>query len=61
MLFYGEAGYFALSWWWFKRSPMGQWFSTLEHELIHALFAVLTLNRVTGLNATSHAGGITHF
>jgi hypothetical protein len=60
-LFYGVAAYFALSWLWFKRSPMGEWFSTLEHELTHALFAALTLNRVTGLNATSHAGGVTHY
>ena len=38
-----------------------QWFSTLEHELTHAIFAILSLNRVTGLNATGREGGVTHY
>lgn len=43
-----------------RHSTMMRWFSTLEHELTHALVAILTLNRVTGLNAT-HNGGVMQF
>lgn len=61
MLLYGVAAYFLLWSLWFKNSVMGQWFSTLEHELTHAVFAILSLNRVTGLNATGHSGGVTQY
>lgn len=54
---YGALAYLLASWFILNKSRMGAWFSTLEHELTHALFAVLSLNRVTGLNVTSHAGG----
>ena len=40
---------------------MLQWFSTLEHELTHAFFAMLSLNKVTGLNASGNAGGVTEY
>jgi hypothetical protein len=41
----------------FRNASWGTWFSTLEHELTHVLFALLTLHRVTGLNATFNQGG----
>jgi hypothetical protein len=61
MLLYGLGVYVILWLVWFKHSVMGQWFSTLEHELTHAIFAILSLNRVTGLNATGHSGGVMHY
>ncbi len=60
-LLYGAIVYFILWELWLKRSVMMNWFSTLDHELTHAVFAVLSLNRVTGLNATGYAGGATHY
>ena len=33
------------------------WLSTLEHEITHGLFALLTFNRVTGLRTTLRDGG----
>ena len=57
LLFYGMLGYFILWHLWFKKSAMARWFGTLEHELTHVIFAILSLNRVTALNATSHSGG----
>ena len=57
----GIAGYIVLWLFWFKQSVMLQWFSTLEHELTHAFFAMLSLNKVTGLNATGNAGGVTEY
>jgi hypothetical protein len=35
--------------------------STLEHELTHALFALITFNKVTGLKATWRQGGHTDY
>ena len=55
---YGALAYLAISWLILAKSRMGAWLSILEHELTHALFAVLSLNRVTGLNVSSHAGGM---
>jgi Peptidase M50B-like len=51
------AGLFALAWllWW-RRRTQGSWLYTLEHELTHALFAVLTFNRVTRLTAARGSG-----
>lgn len=34
------------------------WFSTLEHELTHALFALITLHKVNGIQTTSNRGGV---
>lgn len=53
----GFAGYLGLWWAWLRRRPFGTFFSTLEHELTHALFALLTLHPVTGLSATWSRGG----
>ncbi len=39
----------------------GSAFSTLEHELTHALFAILTLHPVVGIRATWSRGGHTQF
>jgi len=61
MLLYGIGIYVILWALWLKRSVMNQWFGTLEHELTHAIFAILSLNRVTALNATGHAGGVMHY
>lgn len=57
----GLFGYL-LAWWLLLRRPLvGSWFSTLEHELTHALFALLTFHRVTGLRASFRSGGELRF
>ncbi|MGM0596485.1 MAG: M50 family metallopeptidase [Myxococcota bacterium] len=57
----GIAGYFLL-WKFFFRNPIwGTWFSTLEHELTHALFALLTFHRVTGISTSYRNGGLTTY
>ena len=33
------------------------WFQTFSHELTHAIFSLLTFNKIYGFNATSHWGG----
>jgi len=45
--------------WWlvFKRVFMGSWFSTLEHELTHGLFAVLTFHKVLEVKSSYVSGG----
>ena len=45
--------------WWilFKRVFMGSWFSTLEHELTHGLFAILTLHKVLEIKSSYVSGG----
>jgi hypothetical protein len=40
-----------------RQRIFGSFFSVLEHELTHALFALATLHPVTGLRATFYAGG----
>ena len=61
MLFYGFFAYSILWFFWIKHSITGQWFSTLEHELTHSIFAILSFNRVVGLHATGYAGGVMHY
>ncbi|MCK5917618.1 MAG: hypothetical protein KAG34_04305 [Cocleimonas sp.] len=61
MLFYGFFAYIILWLLWIKHSMMGQWFSTLEHEVTHSIFAILSLNRVVGLHATGYAGGVMQY
>ena len=34
------------------------WFSTLEHELTHALFALITFHKINGIQTTSNQGGV---
>ncbi len=41
----------------FKRRLTGSWFSTLEHEITHAVFAWLTLHRVHGIRTSWNDGG----
>lgn len=53
----GAALYTLLWFLFFRRPSFGAFFSTLEHELTHALFAWLTLHRVVGFRATWSSGG----
>jgi hypothetical protein len=50
------AGTYSLVWLALDRRRLGFW-STLEHELTHALFAWLTFHRVVGFGATLRSGG----
>lgn len=52
----GLVGY-ALVWLLWLRTSSVSFLSTLEHELTHAMFALLTFNKVTGLKATWRQGG----
>lgn len=53
----GSAAYL-LSWLLiFRRDFSGAYFSTFEHELTHAIFAWMTLHKVTGLSVTWRDGG----
>jgi len=53
----GFLGYAAGWWLAFRKRAWGSAFSTLEHELTHALFAVLTFHRVTSIKTTWQQGG----
>jgi len=53
----GAGAYFLIWKLIFKRAVWGTWFSTLEHELTHAVFALVTFHRVTGLRVTYRQGG----
>ncbi len=59
--FLGGAAAYLLLWWILLRRLSISFFSTLEHEFTHCLFAWLTLNRVTGLKATLRGGGTTYY
>jgi hypothetical protein len=53
----GLAGYLVL---WFlilRRKEVGSYFSTLEHEVTHGLFALLTGHSVRRIRVTAHEGG----
>ena len=41
----------------FNKAKWGTWFSTLEHELTHVLFALLTFHKVKGISVTYNEGG----
>lgn len=56
-LLIGLIVYAALWWRFFRRPIFGTFLSTLEHELTHALFAIVTFHKVTGLRATWRSGG----
>ena len=49
-------GYFVF-WFLFLRRARGGWFSTLEHELTHAFFALLSFHKVHSIKATQDEGG----
>lgn len=53
----GMMGYAAADWLVFRRRAVGHAFSTLEHELTHAVFAWLTFRRVSNLRVTWDQGG----
>lgn len=60
--FFAGFGLYGALWWLaFRRYGWGSWASTLEHELTHALFALLTFHRVTKITASWHDGGATSF
>lgn len=41
----------------FRRKWAGSYLSTLEHEITHALFAIITGHSVKGMQITAHSGG----
>lgn len=55
--FIGGAGFYLLAWLYLFRRWRATLLSTFEHEMTHALFAVLTLHRVVELRATWSRGG----
>jgi len=48
---------YSLLWLVMIRRARINWLATLEHEITHSFFALLTLNKVTGLRATLRDGG----
>ncbi|MEO2032786.1 MAG: hypothetical protein ABGZ35_11940 [Planctomycetaceae bacterium] len=59
-IFGGVIGY-VLLWHFFLRRTSISFFSTLEHELTHAIFALATFHPVTGLYASLRRGGHMQF
>ncbi len=57
LAFIGGAGLYLLVWVWTIRRWRTTFLSTFEHEFTHALFAILTLHRVTELKTTWKSGG----
>jgi hypothetical protein len=55
--FLGGAGLYLLVWLWIIRRWRTTLLSTVEHEVTHALFAIMTLHRVVELKATWSCGG----
>lgn len=56
--FLGGLVLYTLLWWkWLREPSWGSLLSTLEHELTHALFALLTFHRVVGFRTTWRSGG----
>jgi len=53
---------YGFGWWlFFRRRIWGSSLSTLEHELTHALFALLTFHRVKSIKTTWRSGGAMQF
>jgi hypothetical protein len=48
---------YGVLWFWVIRGWRVTFFSTLEHEVTHAIFAWLTFHRVTGMKSTWKSGG----
>ena len=55
-LLFGALAYY-LFWRVVLRRIRNEWFSTLEHELTHCLFAIAMGNKVTGMRVTAREGG----
>ena len=55
--FIAGIAFYALLWLWLIRGWRVTFFSTLEHEVTHAIFAWLTFHRVIGLKSTWKDGG----
>ncbi|MDA0590671.1 MAG: M50 family metallopeptidase [Planctomycetota bacterium] len=55
--FAGGLGLYLVFWTLSIRQWRTTWLSTLEHELTHALFAMLTFHRVVGIRTTWRNGG----
>ncbi len=56
-LFAGVAAYWVFWKLLFRRPALGSVFSTFEHELTHAVFALATFHRVVGMRLTWRDGG----
>ena len=54
---YGFMGYAAAWFILFKRYFVGSWISTLEHELTHGLFALITFHKVLEVKTSYLSGG----
>jgi len=59
--FAGFSGYYALWRMFFRKQSFGSIISTTEHEFTHAIFAWLTLHRVSNFNVTWSQGGSVAF
>ncbi len=46
---------------WLGRLSVGRWLVTMEHEITHAIFAVLTLHKIVSIRATLGSGGEVHY
>jgi len=57
----GIAAYGILWLLFFRKRFTGSAFSTLEHELTHALFALMTFHWVTSIRTSWDDGGVMHF
>ena len=57
----GATGYWILWRFLLRRREVGSYFSTLEHELTHALFALLTLHPVTAIRASWRGDGVMQY
>lgn len=53
----GFVGYMLLWWFLFRKQVVGSYLSTLEHELTHALFAIITGHSITSMRVTMKEGG----
>lgn len=59
-LFIGMGAYFIL-WIFIFKNNKGNWFLTIEHELTHTLFALLTFHNIVDFKATDSLGGHMQF
>jgi len=55
-LLIGMGSYFVL-WLFVFRNIRGNWFLTIEHELTHTLFALLTFHKIVDFKASNSSGG----